>query len=128
MRWTFLSSIRGSCSPIGGEQKEEPQPEEPQNETAVPFERRAEASVAKFERLSVELDAADDSYRQHSTTGAREGMGHKDLFRQRWLNPSCLFRLADPRREARYPARGADFRTFGRRLSTLTRPKVECRR
>jgi hypothetical protein len=26
-------------------------------------------------------------------------MGLEDLFRLRWLNASCLFRLADPRRE-----------------------------
>src|SRR3984893_6047432 len=32
--------------------------------------------LAKSERLSVELDAADDSYRQYSTTGAGAGMGH----------------------------------------------------
>src|SRR3984893_14721386 len=31
--------------------------------------------LAKSERLSVELDAADDSYRQYSTTGAGAGMG-----------------------------------------------------
>jgi hypothetical protein len=37
-------------------------------------------------------------------------MGHEDLFRQRWLHANCLFRLADPRREARYPARGAGSR------------------
>jgi hypothetical protein len=47
--------------------------------------------LAKSERLSVELDAADDSYRQYSTTGAGAGMGHEDLFRLRWLNAGCLF-------------------------------------
>jgi len=49
MRWTFLSSIRGSCSPIGGEQKEGPQPDEPKNDKARTFfERRAEASLGKI--------------------------------------------------------------------------------
>jgi hypothetical protein len=49
MRWTSLSSIRGSCSLIGGEQKEGPQPEEPKNDKARPFfERRAEASLGKI--------------------------------------------------------------------------------
>ena len=35
----------------------------------------------------------------------QEGMGHKDLFRQRWLNASCLFRLGrhGKRREVPIP-------------------------
>jgi hypothetical protein len=68
MCWTSLSSIRGSCSPIGGEQKEGPQPEEPKNDKARSlFERHAETSLGKSERLSVKL-------------GGKGGMGHDDRF------------------------------------------------
>jgi hypothetical protein len=49
--------------------------------------------------LMIVIEALDDG---------GKGMGHEDLFRQRWLHANCLFRLADPRREARHPARGDD--------------------
>src|SRR5215469_2505691 len=79
IRWTSLSSIRSPCSPIGGEQKEGPQPEEPKNDKARPSVLCAalRPRLAKSERLSVKLDVADNSYRQHSTTGAREVSGIK---------------------------------------------------
>ena len=50
--------------------------------------------------LMIVIEVLDD--------GGKGRNGHEDLFRLRWLNASCLFRLAYPRREARYRARGAD--------------------